>query len=125
MTTYTSHTRDSAIPMTTPARMPNTRVPRIAAAATQKSALDTLRRRRISPTSIIPMTTASMMRAERTGLGSDEKRGARKRSARRTVTPDVRDARPVRAPDRSFSEVAERLVETGIPWRTPGADVGR
>ena len=65
------------------------------------------------------MTTASMMRAERTGLGSDEKRGARKRSARRTVTPDVSDARPVRAPDRSFSEVAERLVETGIPWRTP------
>ena len=25
----------------------------------------------------------------------------------------------VRAPDDSFSELAERLVETGIPWHSP------
>ena len=37
----------------------------------------------------------------------------------RTVTPDVRDARPVRAPEWSFSELADRLVETGIPWNRP------
>ena len=33
----------------------------------------------------------------------------------RTVTPDVRDASPVRAPEWSFNELPERLVETGIP----------
>ncbi len=37
----------------------------------------------------------------------------------RTITPDVREARPVRAPEWSFSELADRLVETGIPWNTP------
>ena len=35
------------------------------------------------------------------------------------MTPDVRDARPVRAPERSLSELADRLVETGIPLRSP------
>ena len=37
----------------------------------------------------------------------------------RTTTPDVSEARPVRAPEWSFSELADRLVETGIPWNTP------
>ena len=31
----------------------------------------------------------------------------------------VSDATGVRAPADSFSELAERLVETGIPWNTP------
>ena len=29
----------------------------------------------------------------------------------------------MRAPADSLSELAERLVDTGIPWKTPGADV--
>ena len=29
------------------------------------------------------------------------------------------DATGVRAPADSFSELADRLVETGIPWKTP------
>ncbi len=67
----------------------------------------------------MPMTTASMINAASTGLGRSEKSGARKSSVRRTMTPDVSEARPVRAPEWSFSELADRLVETGIPWNTP------
>ena len=37
----------------------------------------------------------------------------------RTVTPDVIEASPVRAPAWSLSELAERLVDTGIPWNRP------
>ena len=33
--------------------------------------------------------------------------------------PEVSEASPVRAPDRSLSELADRLVETGIPWSSP------
>ena len=65
------------------------------------------------------MTTASMIRAASTGLGRTEKSGASTRSVSRTVTPEVSDARPVRAPVWSFSELADRLVETGIPWNRP------
>ena len=34
------------------------------------------------------------------------------------------EASGVRAPADSFSELADRLVETGIPWNDAGADVG-
>ena len=91
----------------------------MAAIAIQKSKRATLARRRISGTSIIPMTTASMIRAASTGLGRTEKTGARTRRVSRTVTPEVSDARPVRAPEWSFRELADRLVETGIPWNRP------
>ena len=33
--------------------------------------------------------------------------------------PEVMDARPVRAPEWSLSELADRLVETGMPWNRP------
>ena len=65
------------------------------------------------------MTTASMIRAASTGLGKTEKTGASTRRVARTTTPVVRDASPVRAPEWSFSELADRLVETGIPSNRP------
>ena len=35
------------------------------------------------------------------------------------MTPEVSEASPVRAPEWSLSELADRLVETGIPWSSP------
>ena len=35
------------------------------------------------------------------------------------MTPEVIDASPVCAPEWSLSELADRLVETGMPWSTP------
>ena len=67
----------------------------------------------------ISQSSASMMSAARTGLGRSEKSGARKSRVRRTMPPEVSDARPVRAPERSLRELADRLVETGMPWKRP------
>ena len=67
----------------------------------------------------MPITTASMISAPSTGFGSCENRGARKSRVSRTVTPEVIDASPVFAPEWSLSELADRLVETGMPCRTP------
>jgi hypothetical protein len=114
-----SQISESAIPISTPASTPTSSVAMIAAIAIQKSKRFTLARRRISGTSIIPITTASMIKAASTGLGRTEKTGASTRSVSRTVTPEVSEARPVRAPEWSFSELADRLVETGIPWSRP------
>ncbi len=36
-----------------------------------------------------------------------------------TIAPVVSEASGVRAPEDSFSELADRLVETGIPWKMP------
>ena len=91
----------------------------MAATAIQKSKGCTRRRRRISGTSIIPITTASMINAASTGLGRSENSGARKRRVSRTITPEVIEARPVRAPVWSFNELADRLVDTGIPCTRP------
>ena len=107
------------MPITTPASTPKANVLTMAATATQKSNLCTRKSRRISGRSIMPITTASMIRAASTGLGRSEKSGARKRSVSSTMTPEVSEASPVRAPDRSLSELADRLVETGIPWSSP------
>ena len=71
--------------------------------------------------SIIPKTTASMMIAASTALGSCEKSGASAISVKITKPPVARDAIALRAPAASLSELAERLVETGIPWNTPEA----
>ncbi len=56
-----------------------------------------------------------MITAARTGFGSLEKSGARKSSVSRTSAPVTSDASGVLAPADSFSELAERLVETGMP----------
>ena len=69
----------------------------------------------------MPKTTASMMIAASTALGSSEKSGANATSVRSTSPPVTSDAIGLRAPADSFSELADRLVETGIPWKTPDA----
>ncbi len=107
------------MPIATPASTPADSTATIAATATQKSNRVTRWRRRSSPTSIIPNTTASMITAASTGLGSVEKSGARKSSVSSTSAPVTSDASGVLAPADSFRELAERLVETGMPWKTP------
>ena len=107
------------MPITTPASTPAESTPTIAATAIQKSNRVTRYSRRSSRTSIIPNTTASMITAARTGFGRSEKSGARKSSVSRTSAPVISDASGVLAPADSFSELAERLVETGMPWKTP------
>ena len=107
------------MPTTTPASTPTESTPIRAATEIQKSNGTTCRRRRNSATSIIPNTTASMMIAASTAFGRSENRGASTISVRRTSAPVTSDATGVRAPAVSFSELADRLVETGIPWKTP------
>ena len=117
--TLTSQKIDSATPIRTPASTPKTRAPSRAATATPKSNRLTRNRRLISGRSIIPMTTASMMIAASTGFGRPEKSGARSSRVSRTANPMVSEASPDLAPEWSLSELADRLVETGIPWRSP------
>ena len=69
--------------------------------------------------SIIPNTTASMITAARTAFGRAEKSGARTISVSSTRPPVISEATGVLAPADSFSELAERLVETGMPWKIP------
>ena len=64
------------MPMTTPASTPALSTPTMASTAIQKSTRLTRHSRRISGTSIIPNTTASMMIAASTGLGRSENSGA-------------------------------------------------
>ena len=71
--------------------------------------------------SIIPKMTASMMIAARTALGSLENSGASAISVSSTSAPVTSDAIGVRAPADSLSELADRLVETGIPRNAPAA----
>ena len=68
---------------------------------------------------IIPNTTASMITAPRIAFGSSENTGASTSSVSRTSPPVASDASGDRAPADSFSELAERLVETGMPWNRP------
>ena len=67
----------------------------------------------------MPNTTASMIRAANTGLGRSENNGARINNVSTIRTPVVSDDTGVLAPDSSLSELAERLVETGMPCSTP------
>ena len=107
------------MPTTTPRSTPTDSTPRTAATAIQKSNRFTRRSRRNSARSIIPNTTASMMIAARTALGSSENSGASRISVATTIAPVASEATGVLAPADSFSELAERLVETGMPWNTP------
>ena len=117
--TETSHRSDRPIPMRTPASTPTTSVLTRAAIAIQKSNRCTRNSRRRAATSIIPMTTASMMIAARTAVGRPENSGASRTSVSRTMTPVVSDATGDRAPVRSLSELADRLVDTGMPCTRP------
>ena len=107
------------MPMRTPARTPADSTPMIASAAMTKSKRETRYRRRSSGTSIIPITTASMMSAASTALGRSENSGAKTSSVSTTSAPVMSDASWVRAPADSLRELAERLVETGMPWKKP------
>ena len=60
-----------------------------------------------------------MISAARTGVGNSENNGASTNRVSTISTPVVSDASGVLAPDSSLSELADRLVETGIPWSTP------
>ena len=60
-----------------------------------------------------------MMSAPSTGLGSFENSGASTRSVSSTSPPVTSEASGVRAPADSLSELADRLVETGMPSKTP------
>ena len=73
--TYTIQTMDRTMPMTTPAITPAP-APRTAPpSAIQKSERLTPYSRRMPATSIMPITTASMISADRTGVGRSEKTG--------------------------------------------------
>ena len=76
--TLISQSSDRTMPTTTPRSTPTDSTPRTAATAIQKSNRFTRRSRRNSARSIIPNTTASMMIAARTALGSSENSGASK-----------------------------------------------
>ena len=56
-----------------------------------------------------------MITAASTALGRSEKSGARKSKVRMTITPVVSDAMGVLASAKSLRELADRLVETGVP----------
>ncbi len=107
------------MPTTTPRSTPTDSTPMTAAIAIQKSNGFTRRSRRNSARSIIPKTTASMMIAARTAFGSSEKSGARRIKVARTIAPVASEATGVLAPAASFSELADRLVDTGMPWKKP------
>ena len=60
-----------------------------------------------------------MITAASTAFGRCENTGASTINVNSTRPPVVSDATGVRAPAASFNELADRLVETGIPWNTP------
>ena len=60
-----------------------------------------------------------MITAASTAFGRAEKSGASAISVSNTRPPVISEATGVRAPADSFSELADRLVDTGIPWKIP------
>ena len=60
-----------------------------------------------------------MITAPSTAFGRWENTGASTISVASTSAPVVSEATGVLAPADSFSELAERLVDTGMPWNTP------
>ena len=60
-----------------------------------------------------------MITAPSTALGRLENSGARTSRVAITSPPAASDETCVRAPADSLSELAERLVDTGMPWNTP------
>ena len=122
--TEMSHSSESPIPIMTPARTPNTSVPAMAAMAIQKSKRCTRASRRISGRSIMPMTTASMIRAASTGLGNFENSGARTSKREQDDHPGGQ-RRQARTCPRVVVEGAGRQAgRDGHPLEESGADVG-
>ena len=122
--TEMSQSSDSPIPIITPASTPNTSVPAMAAIAIQKSKRCTLARRRISGTSIMPMTTASMIKAASTGLGSFENSGASTSRVSRTITPEVSEARPRAGAGVVVERAGGQARRDGHALEQAGAHVG-
>ena len=107
-------------PMTTPASTPAESTPTIAATAIQKSNRVTRCRRRSSRDVDHPEDDRVDDHRGEHRPSAGPRRAARARSASAARAPPVTsDATGVRAPADSFSELADRLVETGIPWNTP------
>ena len=92
-----SQISESPIPMTTPASTPTSNVAMIAAIAIPKSKRTTLARRRISATSIIPITTTSMITQPAHASHLEKTSASTKRCAEHHTR--VSDA-PARAPCR-------------------------
>ena len=97
--TAISQISESAMPMITPASTPTSRVAASAARAIQKSKRWTRASRRISGTFIMPMTTASMIRAPMTAFGKLENSGARNNNVSSTVAPETMEDSCVFAPE--------------------------
>ena len=95
----------------------------IASTAIQKSTRWTRHNRRISPMSIMPNTTASMMIAARTGLGRSENSGASTNSVR--IDDDPGDDRCHRraGPGRVVQRARRQARRHRHALEQPGADV--
>ena len=116
--TWMSHTSESATPMTTPARTPAERTPRIAATAIQKS---TWRRGAGGAARHVDHAEDHRVDDQRAehGLRQVGEQRRQDQSVMSTRPPVTSEAIGVRAPEDSLSELADRLVETGMPWNTP------
>ena len=121
--TLMSHSSDRTMPTTTPRRTPTDSTPMTAASAIQKSNGFTRRSRRNSATSIIPKTTASMMIAARTALGSSEKSGASRISVATTIPPVASEATGVLRPGGFVQRARRQARRHGHALEEAGADV--
>jgi hypothetical protein len=120
--------------MSTPASTPVATTPAIAATAIQKSTRAVRLRRRIRPdglqrTTARPARSSSRTpsiddRRDSTGLGSAENSGVSTSRVRTTNVPVVSEATGVSAPLWSLSELADRLVDTGMPLQDARPEVG-
>ena len=110
------------MPITTPASTPAESTPTNAATAIQKS--KRLTRQQAPQLADVDHPEDDRVDDDR---GEDRlrqvaRRAARARRASASTSPPVAsEASGVRAPADSLSELADRLVETGIPWKTPAA----
>ena len=122
--TWISQSSDSTMPTTTPRSTPTDSTPRTAATAIQKSNRFTRRSRRNSARSIIPNTTASMMIAARTALGSSENSGASRISVARTIAAggERGDRRP--RPGRLVQRARREAGRDRHALEHAGAEVG-
>ena len=122
--TLISQSSDSTIPTTTPRSTPTESTPRTAATAIQKSNRFTRRSRRNSRRSIIPKTTASMMIAARTALGSSEKSGASRISVPMTTPPGRQGGDRCPRPGRLVERAGRQAGRHRHALEHAGAEIG-